>query len=85
MAELLAVGTYVRVTPQPWQTLDGVTHPADPPYVGKVRGYDLGHTKYQISERVAGWGRWLFADGGRWEFPRVVEEIGEEEALRVNA
>ena len=88
MADLLPVGAYVRVTPQPWRTLDGATKPADPPYVARVNGYNTFCTKYRLGERVpgGGGGKWRFMKNGRrWEFPSVVKEITEEEALRVDA
>jgi hypothetical protein len=84
MTDLLPVGAYVRVTPQPLKLLGGMAMDAERPYVGKVRGHDLGHTKYQISERVRGWDKWLFAEGGRWEFVSDVQEIAEDEALRAD-
>ncbi len=74
MKTLLPVGSYVRVT-------GGDAWRAD--VIGKVVGYDMGRTKYEIGVRYGGWGEWLFLDGGTWVFPRHVEQIGEDEALTV--
>lgn len=74
MSELFPVGTYVRVTV--------AGRPAD---IGKVVGYDIGHSKYEIGIRYGGWGEWLFLDGGTWAFPSEVEAIDEAEALKVEA
>lgn len=74
MTALLPVGTYVRVTDHEHPTV-----------IGKVVGYDIGHSKYEIGVRYAGWGEWLFLNGGTWAFPREVEEIDADEALNVVA
>ncbi len=71
---LLPVGTYVRVTkflPVPHE------------FVGKIVGYDLHHSKYEIGARYGGWGEWLFLEGGTWAFPREVEQISEDDAHAV--
>lgn len=70
--DLLPVGAYVRVT-----------ETDHPPYVAKVVGYDTGRSKYEVGVRYFGWnGVTLFRGGGTWVFPREVEQIGEQEALR---
>jgi hypothetical protein len=71
----LPVGTYVRVT-ENWED-------ARSPYIGRVVGYDMGRTKYEIGIRYGGWAEWLFADGGSWAFPSWVEEINEAEATQL--
>ncbi len=76
MTALLPVGTYVQVREH---------GPSLRVYIGRVVGYDIGHSKYHIGARYGGWGRWLFTDGGLWAFPGKVEEITEAEALRVEA
>lgn len=79
--DLLPVGAYVRVT-DAYVTGDG---PNPRTFIGRVVGYDLGHSKYEIGTRYGGWGEWLFTKGGTWAFPRDVEQISKEEALRVEA
>jgi hypothetical protein len=74
MSRLLPVATYVKVTP-----------PDGPPFVARIVGYDMGHTKYEVGRRYGGWGRWLFADGGTWVLPHEVEAIGAAEAQRIYA
>lgn len=93
MSTLLPVGTYVRVAERipnaaPFVQSDLAAIGADGPgqtqtYVGKVVGYDIGHSKCELGMRYGGWGGWLFCDGGTWVFPRQVEEISEAEALQV--
>ncbi len=76
MTTLLPPGTYVIVH-------ESLT--SSRAYIGRVVGYDMGHSKYHIGARYGGWGEWLFTDGGSWAFPGQVEEISEDEALRVEA
>lgn len=71
-------GTYVRVYER---RPENATRPARS-YIGRVVGTDMAGSKYQVGERYGGWGRWHFADGGRWAFPREVSVIDEEEALQ---
>ncbi len=72
MSKLLPVGAYVRVT--------DLGEDARPSYVAIVRGYDMGHTKYEVGRRFGGWGRWLFGAGNDWTFPSWCVEITEAEA-----
>lgn len=72
MADLLPVGTYVRVTMAGWQ-----------PYVGRVVDYGTDRAMYELGVRYHSRGRWVFADGGAWGLPHEVEAITEAEALRV--
>lgn len=76
MAELLPVGTVVRVTPSMITWLDGGLTRAQP-YNAIVRGYDTGHTKYWVSPE-------LWADSGQfmerglyWPFPHEVSPAGD--------
>jgi hypothetical protein len=71
---MLPVGAIVAVT-EP-----GLDDNPPRTFVAKVIGYDLGRTKYELGARYAGWGRWLFGDGGVWAFPSQVRQITEEEA-----
>lgn len=71
---LLPVGTTVKVT----DVLPNDRYDADPnprTYIGRVVGYDMGGTKYQVGARYGGWGRWLYMDGGSWAFPTKVVEV----------
>jgi hypothetical protein len=80
----LPVGTYVLVRDPGLFELDRWTgrYAIDPrEFYAIVRGYDMGHSKYQVGARLPGWGRWLFADGGRWVFPSWCTEVTEEEAM----
>lgn len=66
MTDMLSVGTVVLVT----QRGPG----ARPPYVGKVVGYDLGCSKYEVGAGFGGWGGdWVFLNGGDWAFRSEVE------------
>lgn len=65
MRELIQPGTLVLVTP-----FEGK------PYRAKVRGYDLGHTKYRLAAEYM---RNRFSDEGyQWAFINQVVEIKEE-------
>lgn len=66
MTKLLPVGTIVLVTEEGGR-----------PYVGKVVGYDIGHTKYQISQRIMGWNTWMWTKSVAWPFPSQVEALDE--------
>jgi hypothetical protein len=72
MAELLPVGTIVRVT----ETRDGFGTVISE-FVAKVVGYDISRTKYNLGVRYMGWSEYHFLDGGSWAFPREVEAIEE--------
>lgn len=64
MADLLPVGTYVRVAPFPVE--DRL------PYTAVVRGYDMFGTKYKLGyEFLPG----QFTQGGWWAFPSQVEVV----------
>jgi hypothetical protein len=78
----LPVGAYVLVR-DPGMTDNGrqVIEPRE--FYAVVRGYDMGHTKYQIGKRLPGWGHWLFPQGGDWTFPAWCTEVTEEEANHI--
>lgn len=65
----LPKGTYIRYTDH-----HGVTR------YGVVVGTDMGRSKYEVGDRVGGWGRWIWSDGGSWVFPSQVQVVTEQEA-----
>lgn len=74
---LLPIGAYVRVdTTKP--TADGGMEPET--YIGIIRGYDIGRTKYNVGARFQTWGEWKFGDGGWWCFLSEATEITYQEA-----
>lgn len=77
MSDLLPIGAYVRFR----EYSHGFAATEERTRVGRVVGYDIGHSKYHLGARYPGWGKWLFAKNGTWVFPNTVEEITEEEAL----
>lgn len=79
MAKLLPIGTYVKVTDPGVRDEQGIVRGAKV-YIGRVVGYDMGQTKYEIGARYFSWSDWYFMDGGSWAFPTRVEEITEAEA-----
>lgn len=77
VSSVLPLGAYVRVdTTKP--TADGGMEPET--YIGIIRGYDLGRTKYNVGARFQTWGEWKFGDGGWWCFLSEATEITYEEA-----
>ena len=71
MPDLLPVGTYVRVEEPdpPGRPDEGAI------WWGKVVGYDMGRTKYEIGqEYLPG----AFMDGGSWAFPSWVHRASED-------
>lgn len=81
--KLLPVGTYVLVKQPEFTGTDGRVICAAREYYAVVVGYDMWRSKYEVGSRYAGWGRWLFSDGGSWPFPGWVTEVTEEEARRI--
>lgn len=84
MSKLLPVGTYVLVKDpglRDPETGEQLMEPCE--YYAVIRGYDMGHTKYEVGNRFPGWGRWLFAKGSGWEFPSWCTEVTEEEANHI--
>lgn len=81
---MLAPGTYVRVVRGDLYD-EHRTRVVIPrrTFIARVVGTDQGRSKYQVGERIGGWGRWLFADGGEWAFISQVTEISADEALEI--
>lgn len=73
--EMLPVGTIVQVVEQ--------GEHARRPYIGKIVGYDVFHSKYHIGARFMGWDTWLWQDGGSWAFPGNVEALDEDDIPRL--
>lgn len=69
----LPVGTIVRVTER---------GPGARQYVGRIVGYDMWRSKYEIGQRYGGWGEWLYSDGGSWAFASWVEAIDPCDPIR---
>ena len=81
-AELLPVGTYVLVQdPGCWDTAQRRMILAPSAYYGRVVGYDVFRTKYELGTRYPGWGRFAFLRGGSWVAPSWCAEVTEREAL----
>jgi len=85
VAELLPVGTVVRVTERrveqrPFMQPDalGGEYVRTRTYVAKVVGYDLGRTKYNLGIRYATHPPLYVDEGGWWAFPGEVEPYEEE-------
>lgn len=64
MADLLPVGTVVRVTEARHGFGTVISE-----YVAQVVGYDIGRTKYHLGKRYMGWSEYHFLDGGSWGVP----------------
>lgn len=64
----LPIGTLVQVTER---------GPNARTYIGKIVGYDIWKTKYEIARRVRMWGEYTFLNGGAWAFPEWVQAVEE--------
>ena len=84
MSKLLPVGTHVLVKdPGCRNHITSEQYMGPLEYYAIVRGYDMGHTKYQVGKRCLGWSDWRFMDGGMWAFPAWCTEVTEDEAMRI--
>lgn len=65
----LKPGRIVLVTPYPVQQ--------EEPFLARIVGTDVFHSKYQVGARYYGWNESHFARGGSWAFPDQVETVDD--------